>query len=160
MGPLGREKHRPAGTPLATTLDLYRELKAVTPGSLHYLLHDLFEVNTYWQLETENVTARQTGAGTWQVKLDVKARKVVFDEAGVETELPMNDWVEIGVFAAGEDAESEPLYLQKHRVRSGEQTITVTVPRKPLRAGIDPFHLLDWEEGEEDDNVAEVKVGN
>ncbi len=72
--------------------------------------------------------------------LDVRARKVVVDSAGVETELPMNDWVEIGVFApAGEGEESgRPLYVQMHRIRSGEQTVTVTVPRKPARTGIDP----------------------
>ena len=46
--------------------------------------------------------------------------------------------------------------MQKHRIRSGEQTITVTVPRKPVRAGIDPYHLLiDWEL---DDNIEKVKV--
>src|SRR4030095_8981115 len=33
---------------LATTLDMYRELQAVTPDSLKPLLHDLFEVNTFW----------------------------------------------------------------------------------------------------------------
>ena len=43
-----------------------------------------------------------------------------------------------------------------HRIRSTEQTITVTVPREPARAGIDPYHLLDWEM---DDNIKEVRVG-
>jgi len=37
---------------------------------------------------------------------------------------------------------SVPLYVQKYRVRSGEQTITVTVPRKPARVLICPYHLL------------------
>ena len=92
--------------------------------------------------------------------LNVRARKVVVDEAGVETEVPVDDWVEVGVFApAGEGEESgEPLYAQKHRIRTGTQTITVTVPRKPDRAGIDPYHLMiDWET---DDNVRTVKVKN
>jgi hypothetical protein len=44
-----------------------------------------------------------------------------------------------------------------HRIRSGEQTITVTVSRKPVRAGIDPYHLLDWEQPESDDNIERVK---
>ena len=48
----------------------------------------------------------------------------------------MDDWVEIGVFGEGEP------YREKHRIRSGQQTITVTVPRKPTRAGIDPQNLL------------------
>ncbi|HWN44392.1 MAG TPA: hypothetical protein VNW71_19365, partial [Thermoanaerobaculia bacterium] len=147
------EKHRPEGAPLATTLDLYRELQAVTPDSLRYLLHDLFEVNAFWELKTERVTAEQTRAGTWQVTLEVRARKTVYNSAGVETEVPMNDLVEVGVFE-----NVEPLYVQKHRVRSGKQTVTVTVPRKPARAGIDPYHLLI--DLETDDNIEEVKIGN
>ncbi|HEX6864485.1 MAG TPA: hypothetical protein VF414_16770, partial [Thermoanaerobaculia bacterium] len=151
------EMHRPADAPLATTLDLYRELQAVTPGSLRYLLHDLFEVNAFWELETERVTAEQTRAGTWQVTLEVRARKMVYDSAGVETEMPMNEWVPVGVFGpAGKSG--EPLHLRKHRIRSGEQTITVTVPARPVLAGIDPYHLLDWEERDGDGNVEVVKV--
>jgi ABC-2 type transport system permease protein len=89
------------------------------------------------------VTARQAETGSWQVTLDVQARKVVVDRVGVETEVPMNDLVEIGVFAAAEDGGlGEPMYLRMHRVHSGEQRITVTVPRKPARAGIDPRSLL------------------
>ena len=87
--------------------------------------------------------------------LDVQARKVVVDSAGVETEVPMNDLVEVGVFAAAEDGGlGEPLYLRMHRVRSGEQRITVTVPRKPARAGIDPRSLLIDVKAE--DNLREV----
>jgi len=152
------ESRRPADAPPATTLDLYRELQAVTPDSMRYLLHDLFEVNTYWQLRTERVTAEQTGDSTWQVTLDVRARKVVFDSAGVETEMPMNESIEIGIFAPNENGEelAKPLYLQKQRIRSGAQTITLTVRGRPVLAGIDPHHLLDWEEREDDDNVEGV----
>jgi ABC-2 type transport system permease protein len=103
---------RHASGALLTTLDLYRELQAVTPHSLQYLLHDLFEANTFWELETRRATAVETEAGTWQVTLDVTARKVVVDEAGVETEVPMNDWVEVGVFGPS----GKPLYLRKHHL--------------------------------------------
>lgn len=153
-------EHRSGAPPLLTSLDLYRELQADTPDSLQYLLHDLFEVNTYWELETERATSEQTGEGTWRVALDVRARKVVVAETGVETGVPMDDWVEVGVFApAGEGEESgAPLYAQKHRIRTGTQTITVTVPHKPDRAGIDPYHLLI--DRETDDNVRTVKVKN
>jgi aminopeptidase N len=144
------EKHRSATPPLPTTLDLYRELQAVTPDSLQSLLHDLFAANTFWELETERATAEQTAAGTWQVTLDVQARKVVVDEAGIETGVPMDDWVEVGVFGEGEP------YLQKHRIRSGKQTITVTVPRKPARAGIDPNYLLI--DLKADDNIKTVRA--
>jgi hypothetical protein len=68
----------------------------------------------------------------------------------------MNDWVEIGVFAPGEKSD-QPLYRQKHRLRSGQQTITVTVPRKPARAGIDPYNLLIDLEAE--NNTKKVQIG-
>ena len=142
---------------LATTIDMYRELQAVTPDSLKPLLHDLFEVNTFWTFDTKRATAVQTAAGTWQVTLDVEARKVVADSAGVETELPMTEWLEIGIFAAAGPGEilGKPLHLQKHRIRSGRQTIRVTVPHEPARGGIDPYNLLDWEEG---DNIERIEV--
>jgi hypothetical protein len=152
--------HGSGAPPRPTTLDLYRELQAVTPDSLRPLLHDLFEVNTFWELVTERVTAKQTAAGTWQVTLDVRARKVVVDSAGVETEVPMDEWVEIGVFAPGGAGGelTEPLHVRMHRIRAGRQTITVTVPGRPVLAGIDPYHLLDWAEGEDDDNVEGVVI--
>jgi hypothetical protein len=142
---------------LATTLDMYRELQAVTPDSLKPLLHDLFEVNTYWTFDTKQATAVQTETGTWQVTLEVEARKVVADSAGVESEMPMAEWVEIGIFAAAGPGEvlGKPLYTQKHRIRSGRQTITVLVSHRPARGGIDPYNLLDWEEG---DNIEPIAV--
>ena len=36
----------------------------------------------------------------------VQARKVVVDSAGVETPMPMDDWVEVGVFVPAEEARS------------------------------------------------------
>jgi ABC-2 type transport system permease protein len=90
------------------------------------------------------------------VTLDVRARKVVVDESGVETEAPMSDSVEIGI--VDEKGLSEPIYLHQHHISAGRQTITVTASRKPARAGIDPRYLLtDWET---DDNVKAVRVQN
>lgn len=142
---------------LATTLDLYRELRAVTPDSLKPLLHDLFEVNTFWTFDTKQAKAVRTEAGEWQVTFEVEARKVVADSAGRETEMPMTEWVEIGVFAVAEPGEilGKPLYVRKHRIRSGTQTIALTVQRRPARGGIDPYNLLDWEEG---DNIEVIEV--
>ena len=156
------EKHHSGAPPLPTSLDLYRELQAVTPDQFQSLLHDLFEKNTFWDLETERATSQQTAAGTWQVTLNVRARKVVVDETGIETEAPMNDLVQIGVFGAPEKddkddkGEESPktLYMQLHRIRSGSQTITVTAPSKPTGAGIDPNNLLA--DRDPNDNIKNV----
>jgi hypothetical protein len=170
-------RHASGEPPFATSLDLYRELQQVTPDPLQHLLGDLFERNTFWELETRQATAQPT-AGAWQVTLDVVARKVAVDTAGVETNLPMDDLIEIGVYApAGAGAEpGNPLYLAMHRIRTGPQAITVTVPQRasaegsgavplkpreggtPARAGIDPRHLLiDFTPG---DNLADIPASS
>jgi ABC-type transport system involved in multi-copper enzyme maturation permease subunit len=153
------EKHRGGGPPYPTSRDLVAELRAVTPDSLQYLLTDLFETVTLWDVKTQRATVRRTGTGAYEVTLDVVAKKLRADSVGREREVPMNDLIEIGVFApGGERSLREPLYLQRHRIHGGRQTIVVTVPRSPARAGIDPFHKL-IDRDRENDVVAVVAAG-
>ena len=129
---------------MPTSLDLYRELQMATPFSLQYLLQNLFAANTFWELKADNASAKQNSNGTWQVNIDVQARKLIKDSIGVEKEMPMNDWVEIGIYAANKEGKKlgTKLHLQQHRILSGKQRITVIVSKKPSLAGIDPNHLL------------------
>jgi ABC-type transport system involved in multi-copper enzyme maturation permease subunit len=152
------EKHRPPEAPLATTLDLYAELKSKTPDSLQYLLHDLLEINTYWDLQTEAATATKQQDGSWEVTLDLNVQKTVVDSAGVEKEVPMNDWVELGVFLDDSDSgqSDKQLYLEKRRLHSGTQTIYLMVPTRPTRAGLDPNTLLT--DLKPEDNLQNVSI--
>jgi ABC-2 type transport system permease protein len=153
------EKHRAGVPPYPTSRDLYAELRAVTPDSLRPLLHDLLAEITLWNVRTEAARVEPAGTGAFRVTLDVVASKVRADSVGNETEVPMDDLVEVGVFAPAADGEDRgaPLYLRRHRIRSGRQTITVVVPREPARAGIDPLgKLIQREAG---DNVVDVEAG-
>ena len=155
------EIHDPNDAPLATTLDLYRELQAVTPESMRRLLHDLFEVNAVWQFRLERAQAVPLPSGEWQVTLDLHARKMIVDSTGAETDVGIAEPIQVGVFGAAEAGRGElsgQLYLGMHRLVPGDQTITVTVPARPVFAGVDPLHLLDWEENEDDDNIEQVEI--
>ena len=147
------QKHDSGELPLPTTLDLYQEIQKVTPDSLNYLLNDLFTKNTYWRLKTKQLAVAPTKAGDWQVTLKVQAQKVVVNNTGTEKEVPMNDWLEVGIYEEYQKQE-KPLYLQMHRIRSGEQVIKVTVPRKPVRGGIDPNYLMI--DIRRDDNIMQL----
>jgi hypothetical protein len=149
------EKYNDAGPPYPTSQDLFAELRAATPDSLASLLNDWFETITLWEVSTERAVMEPTGAGEYMVTLDVVGRKMRADGEGNETEVAMDDLVEIGVFAPGQDrALGEPLYLQRRRIQSGEQTIRISVPREPARAGIDPWGKLIDRRG--NDNVIGV----
>lgn len=87
------------------------------------------------------------------------ARKARADSIGNQTPVAMDDLVEIGVFAGPARGPSlgDTLYLKQQRIHSGKQTIVVTVPRKPSRAGIDPYRKLI--ERDRNDNVAVIPGG-
>ncbi|AHG90273.1 hypothetical protein J421_2736 [Gemmatirosa kalamazoonensis] len=144
--------------PFTTTKDLLAEFRAVTPDSLQYLVKDLFETITLWDLKTDTATAVRRADGKWVVTLGVAAKKVRADTAGAERPIPMGDYVTVGVFGpkkAKDDALGEPLYLGKHRITAATSRIEVVVDRPPERAGIDPYHLLI--DRNHKDNVRDVE---
>jgi hypothetical protein len=155
------ERFRFGGPPYPTSLDLYHELRAVTPDSLKYLLEDLVATITLWDLRTTHVRAVPAGGGAYRVTMQVEARKMRADSVGNDTDVPMNDLVEVAVFGEEDGSElGRPLYLRKHRIRTGRQTITVTVPGRPSRAGVDPYQLLLNRHKEEmHEKVQEVEIG-
>jgi hypothetical protein len=159
------DAHPPGSTPLATTLDLYRELEAVTPTPYQAVLHDLFAANTYWELSASKAQAKKRDDGQWQVTMDLRARKLLVDDAGAEIERPLDEWVEIGVYPGParlqENLEvivGKPIYLKKHRLTRAAQTITVVVSGEPGYVGVDPRALLVDLRAR--DNFAEVRGGD
>jgi hypothetical protein len=138
------------GPPYPTSLQLVDSLRATTPDSLKYLIADLFENITLYELKTDSVVANPAPGGRYAVDLYVTAKKLRADSLGKETEQRMADWIDIGVFAKApakrdpkiDDKVGVPLHLEKHKITSGAQTIRVVVDQKPYRAGIDPLHKL------------------
>jgi ABC-2 type transport system permease protein len=152
-----RDKYAGPSAPPPTSRALYAELGAITPDSLKPLLSDLFEHITLWDVRSDSAKAEPAEGGAYRVTLFVDASKARADSIGNKTPVAMDDLVEVGVFAdrtGNPGGLGEPLYLKQHRIRSGKQTITVVVSRRPARAGVDPHHKLI--ERERDDNVAAV----
>jgi hypothetical protein len=146
--------------PYTTSRELLDTLAAVTPDSLRYVLDDLFERITLYELRTDSATVTRAADGQWVVDVAIDAKKLYADSLGRETEAAMSDWIDIGVYAdtgRGRATGSAPVYLRKHRIASGPQRIQVTVDRKPTRAGIDPLHKLV--DRQTSDNVRAVKEG-
>ena len=151
------DEGRFAGPPYATTHDLMRHLTAATPDSLRYVLDDYFETITIWDVRTDSVTSRKRADGQYDVTIFATSRKFRADSLGTETEIPMADYVDVGVFdEAATGARLGPVMaVRKVRVRSGASRFDFVVPQAPSRAGIDPYNLLiDRNPG---DNTKEIR---
>lgn len=75
------------------------------------------------------------------MKLKVAAQKLRADELGVEKEVPLNDRIDIGIFA-GENKNQKVLFLEKRRISQAQTEFEITVDQIPTRAGIDPYNKL------------------
>ena len=138
-------EHAFRGAPFPTSRVLLAALRAEARPEQQDLLTDLFERITLFENRAEEATARRRPDGKWTVALTLKTRKVYADGQGRETEAPLDQEIEVGVFGPkpGEKGAAQPvLYLARHRLGSGETKLEVVVDSEPAEAGVDPFNKL------------------
>jgi aminopeptidase N len=147
--------------PYPNTRDFLRLLRAAAGPEYDALITDLFERITLVDARAAAATATALPDGSYQVKIDVEAKKFYADGKGVETEAPLDEPFDIGVFTAepgkrGFTAASV-LAMRRDPIHSGKQTVTVTVAQRPVWAGIDPYNKRI--DRNSDDNLVKVEVG-
>jgi len=146
--------------PYPNTRDFLRLLRAAAGPEHDALITDLFENITLVDAKATGATAVQRPDGTYEVAVEIEAHKLYADGKGVETEAPMDELFDIGVFAA------EPgkpgftgdavLSMARRRLHSGKQTVTVVVAKRPSHAGVDPYNKRI--DRNSDDNLTKVDV--
>ena len=96
--------------------------------------------------------------GNYDVTINVEARKFKADAKGNETEVPVDDWIDIGAFAKPGSGKKygDTLYRQRLHITQRNSTFTFTTAQLPKKAGIDPFALLI--DRIPDDNVKNVTL--
>lgn len=127
--------------PYPDTRMLVDAIQAQTPPELHYLVDDGFNRIVLYDNKAISATSQKLPDGKYKVMLNVQARKVQADGNGVESPMPLADYIDIGVFTGKKDGE-KPLYLKKEKLTQEHQTFTITVDQQPTRAGIDPYNKL------------------
>ena len=86
-------------------------------------------------------TVTPTADKKYKVTLVVDAKKFKADGLGAQTPMPLNDYIDIGVFTGKKDHE-QPLSLKKEKITQEKQTFEIVVDQMPTRAGIDPYNKL------------------
>ncbi len=132
------------GPPYPRSYELVDRLRAQTPPELHYLIKDLFEDIILFANKTDAAKVVKQRDGKYLVSIDVECSKFRADEKGEETEVEMNDWLEIGAFSKPESGHRYGRLLHRERIQltSGKHRLQFVVDEMPHKAGIDPRHLL------------------
>lgn len=145
------------GPPYPTSRDFMADLYAGTDPKFHPLIRDLFERIVFWENRATDATATKRADGKYIVTLKVTSKKHVADGKGKVSDEPMDEWVDVGVFARAADGKEDDervLYLQKVHVARPETTFTVVVDEAPYEAGIDPYNKLV--DTDSDDNRRQI----
>jgi aminopeptidase N len=148
-----RDRYAFKGPPYPSATALIDELRAVTPPKYQYVIDDWFESITLFDNRATRAVAKPLDGGRYEVTVDVVAKKRKADELGKETDAPLHDWIDVGVL----DADGAPLYREKKAITAENSTFTMTVDRKPARAGIDPFNLLIDRKPKDNTVAVEIK---
>ena len=140
------------GPPYTNSLQLLEYIRDEVPAELQYLIEDMFETITLFDSRVTEAGYRQLDDGRYRVTLRVTARKLRADGRGMETEIPIADWIDIGVFG-----DEEVLFLEKLRITEPDVCFEVLVDGLPVEAGIDPYNMLiDRVTSDNTTNVSEM----
>lgn len=134
------EEYRYNAPPYPTSLDFLRHLDPQVPDSLKYLIDDWFKEITLYDYRLKDAFAKKLENGRYAVTFNVIGKKIKADSLGNETIVPIDDWVDIGVFA---DNDEEVLLTQKRvKINQEEMQFTLEMDSIPVKAAIDPRKLM------------------
>jgi aminopeptidase N len=147
--------------PYPNPTDLMRRLREVAGPEHEQLIADLFERITLYDVKVTDAKSQRRADGRWDVTLEVEARKLYADGKGKETESPLAESFDVGVFTVepgrkGYDKDSV-IAVERATVRSGKQTLRLVADAEPKFAGVDPFNKRV--DRNSDDNLRAVDAG-
>lgn len=153
--------------PYTNSIEFVSYLNDATPDSLKYLIADMFKTITLYDNNVKNVTSKKLGNGKYEVTIEANISKYRSDEKGkriftdkfgkaltfkdkgdkdVIESLPMQDYIEIGIFSDKVDDKSKRkekvLYLEKRKITRINNKFVIIVDGQPTEVGVDPYNKL------------------
>ena len=126
--------------PYPTSLDFMKYLEATAPDSMRYLIKDWVKEITLYDNRLNKAVVEKLENGKYLATVDIETYKLKADTIGIETKVPIDDWIDIGFFT---DLEEERLLFEKRvKVRENIMTFTFELDSMPVKAAIDPRKLL------------------
>ncbi len=129
--------------PYPTSLDVLNAFRNQTPDSLQYLIDDLFLNITLFSNRIVEASFTQDGE-EYVVEFTAESKKFRSDSLGRETPIPLDDYIDVGVFGYTENKNllGEPLIYKRLKLTQEENKFTFRTKVKPQQVGIDPYNYL------------------
>ena len=142
--------------PYATSNAAVREFRKATPDSLQYLIHDMFEKITLFNNRMMQAKYKKVNGG-YEVTIQTKSEKFNADAMGVQTNVPIADYIDLAIFAEPQDdADLGKVLLRKRiKINKKDNTFVFRVKDLPYQAGIDPYNYLI--DRVPDDNIRKIE---
>jgi ABC-2 type transport system permease protein len=151
------EKYAYKGPPYPRSKDLIAEIRKVTPDSLSYLVTDMFESVTLYQNKTVEAAYSILSPGRYEATMTVSTEKFRVNSKETDINMPLNDWIDIGVYGEDENGKEKLIYLKKHKFTRQKTTLVIPLTERPVKVGIDPLHkLIDQQSTDNVINVGTV----
>lgn len=131
--------------PYTTAKEFVANMRLSTPDSMQYVITDLFEEITVYENYIKALKSVKQADGKFKVTLTVGSAKFKADSLGKSKAVPVNDWMDIGIFTQkdvnGKKVDKE-LFLKKIKMDQAVKTVEFIVDKEPLSAGLDPYNKL------------------
>jgi ABC-type transport system involved in multi-copper enzyme maturation permease subunit len=151
-------EHAYASRPYPRSTDFLRILRAEAGPGHEALIADLFEKIVLFDLRATNLSVARRSDGRFAVRLSVEAKKFEASGKGVETEVPLDYAIDIGLFVRHPDdvtdGDGHVLLLERRAVTAGKNVFEFVLEAAPEFGGIDPYNkLIDRVSG---DNIISI----
>jgi aminopeptidase N len=148
--------------PYPSSSEFVKMLREEAGPQHEQLITDLFEKITLYDMKAKDATSKKLADGKYEVTFTVEGKKLYADGKGKETESPLSETFEVGIFTAqpGKKGFSKDsvVLVERRTVTTGDQKVTFTVDREPKWVGVDPYNKRI--DRNSDDNLTAVKAGS
>ena len=138
------EQYAFKGAPFPTTRELLGLIRERAAPEHQQTITDLFQRIVLFDLKVNEADVVELPNGEFEVSFDVIAKKFEADGEGVESEIIIDDWIDVGVLG-DEDPDTlvkDIIHIEKVKLSTELAKYTFQVSQKPSWVGIDPLNIL------------------
>ena len=136
------DKYRNINKLEVNSIEFLDEIYKVTPYEYHTLIDDWFKKVITYDLEIDDSSYLELADGTYEVSVNIKAKRFETNTAGEIEQIAINEPIKIGVFTthpASVKDESSILYYESTNIQKQDTVVKIIVKELPKYISIDPF---------------------